>query len=381
MRKPLTLWLVTLYLAYVIRKARDHIMMKQPEHQLLSSLDQRSRDIFRLIVETYLNDGDPLGSRNLSRLLPHTLSPATIRNVMSDLEHLGLIYAPHVSAGRLPTQIGLRFFVDAFLEVGDLPPEERSSIEAQVRSVGANNSVESVLTEASQVLSGLSRGAGLVLATKAEGALKHIEFVRLEPTRALAVLVMQNGDVENRVVNLPAGISASQLVEASNFLNAHIHGHTLSEAKAELEKLTEETRQELDQLSQELVAQGLAVWSGAGTDQPARLIVRGRANLLENIHAQEDIERLRHLFDDLETKDGMIQLLDLAEAGSGVRIFIGSENKLFSLSGSSLVVAPYRDSEQRVIGALGVIGPTRLNYARIVPMVDYTAQIVSRLLR
>jgi heat-inducible transcriptional repressor len=267
------------------------------------------------------------------------------------------------------------------MEVGDLPPDERSSIEAQVRSAGMNNSVESVLTEASQVLSGLSRGAGLVLATKAEGALKHIEFVRLEPTRALAVLVMQNGDVENRVVNLPAGISASQLVEASNFLNAHIHGHTLSEAKSELEKLSEETRQELDQLSQELVAQGLAVWSGAGSDQPARLIVRGRANLLENIHAQEDIERLRHLFDDLETKDGMIQLLDLAESGSGVRIFIGSENKLFSLSGSSLVVAPYRDSEQRVVGALGVIGPTRLNYARIVPMVDYTAQIVSRLLR
>ncbi len=192
---------------------------------------------------------------------------------------------------------------------------------------------------------------------------------------------MQNGDVENRVINLPAGISASQLVETSNFLNAHIHGHTLSEAKSELEKLSEETRQELDQLSQELVGQGLAVWSGAGSDQPARLIVRGRANLLENIHAQEDIERLRHLFDDLETKDGMIQLLDLAESGSGVRIFIGSENKLFSLSGSSLVVAPYRDSEQRVIGALGVIGPTRLNYARIVPMVDYTAQIVSRLLR
>lgn len=356
-------------------------MMKTPEHQLLNSLDQRSREIFRLIVESYLNDGDPVGSRNLSRLVPHTLSPATIRNVMSDLEHLGLIYAPHISAGRLPTQIGLRFFVDAFLEVGDLPPGERSSIEAQVRAAGNGNSVESLLTEASQVLSGLSRGAGLVLATKAEGALKHIEFVRLEPTRALAVLVMQNGDVENRVIDLPAGISSSQLIEASNFLNAHIHGQTLSEARNALKTLMEETRRELDALSQALVEQGLAVWSGAGSDQPARLIVRGRANLLENINAQEDIERLRHLFDDLETKDGMVQLLDLAETGSGVRIFIGSENKLFSLSGSSLVVAPYRDSEQRVIGALGVIGPTRLNYARIVPMVDYTAQIVSRLLR
>ncbi|WP_173684756.1 heat-inducible transcriptional repressor HrcA [Brucella melitensis] len=370
------------YIYYIqFRGFAEQTMMRPPEHQLLSSLDQHSRDIFRLIVETYLNDGDPVGSRNLSRLLPHTLSPATIRNVMSDLEHLGLIYAPHISAGRLPTQIGLRFFVDAFLEVGDLPPEERSSIEAQVRAAGTSNSVESVLTEASQVLSGLSRGAGLVLTNKTDVALKHIEFVRLEPMRALAVLVMQNGDVENRVIDLPAGISTSQLIEASNFLNAHIHGHTLSEAKSELRKLSEETRRELDQLSQELVAKGLAVWSGAGADQPARLIVRGRANLLENVHAQEDIERLRHLFDDLETKDGMVQLLDLAEAGSGVRIFIGSENKLFSLSGSSLVVAPYRDSEQRVIGALGVIGPTRLNYARIVPMVDYTAQIVSRLLR
>lgn len=356
-------------------------MIKQPEHQLLNALDQRSRDIFRLIVESYLSGGEPVGSRNLSRLLPQSLSPATIRNVMSDLEHLGLIYAPHVSAGRLPTHIGLRFFVDAFLEVGDLPPDERSSIEAQVSAASASNSVESLLTEASQVLSGLSRGAGLVLATKTEGALKHIEFVRLEPTRALAVLVMQNGDVENRVIDLPAGITASQLTEASNFLNAHIQGQTLSEARAALRKLYEQTRIELDQLSQELVAKGLAVWSGASSDQPARLIVRGRANLLENVSAQEDIERLRHLFDDLETQDGMIQLLDLAEEGSGVRIFIGSENKLFSLSGSSLVVAPYRDSEQRIIGALGVIGPTRLNYARIIPMVDYTAQIVSHLLR
>ncbi|PYE87444.1 heat-inducible transcriptional repressor HrcA [Phyllobacterium leguminum] len=357
-------------------------MMKAVVPETLAALDQRSRDIFRRIVESYLGDGEPVGSRNLSRLLPLALSPATIRNVMSDLEQLGLIYAPHVSAGRLPTQIGLRFFVDAFLEIGDLPPEERKSIETQVRAAGGAHSMEKVLTEASQILSGLSRGAGLVLATKAEGgALKHIEFVRLEPTRALAVLVTQSGDVENRVLDLPPGVTASQLIEASNFLNAHIQGRTLSEARSELARLKDETKQALDTLSQHLVEQGLAIWSGGGNDQPTRLIVRGRANLLENLHAQEDIERLRHLFDDLETKEGMIQLLELAEAGSGVRIFIGSENKLFSLSGSSLIVAPYRDAEQRVVGALGVIGPTRLNYARIVPMVDYTAQIVSRLLR
>ncbi len=356
-------------------------MTKPITDQALQSLDARSRDIFRLIVDSYLRDGEPLGSRNLSRLLPQSLSPATVRNVMSDLEHLGLIYAPHISAGRLPTQAGLRFFVDAFMEIGDLGDDERRVIEAQVKASGTGATLEHMLTDASQMLSGMSRGAGVVLAAKSEVPLKHIEFIQLEPTKALTVLVSQNGDVENRVVDLPAGVTASQLHEASNFLNAHIRGRTLAEAKNEIARLKEETRQALDTLSQDLIERGLAVWAGAESGLPARLIVRGRANLLENVTAQADIELLRHLFDDLETKDGMIQLLDLAEEGSGVRIFIGSENKLFSLSGSSLVVAPYRDKDSRVIGALGVIGPTRLNYARIVPMVDYTAQMISRMLR
>ncbi|CAN0654249.1 heat-inducible transcriptional repressor HrcA [Nitratireductor aquimarinus] len=350
------------------------------EHAL-QSLDSRSREIFRVIVESYLRDGDPLGSRSLSRILSTQLSPATIRNVMSDLEHLGLIYAPHVSAGRMPTQQGLRFFVDAFMEIGDLSDNERRIIETQVKASSSGHSLDHMLTEASQLLSGLSRGAGLVLATKSEAALKHIEFVQLEPRKGLAVLVSQNGDVENRVIDLPEGVTISQLHEASNFLNAHIRGRTLAETRTELSRLQEETRAALDTLSQELVEQGLAVWAGTESGQPARLIVRGRANLLENLTAEADLELLRRLFEDLETKEGLIQLLDMAEEGSGVRIFIGSENRLFSLSGSSLVVAPYRDQESRVIGALGVIGPTRLNYARIVPMVDYTAQIVGRLLR
>ena len=345
------------------------------------SLDARSRDIFRLIVDSYLKDGEPLGSRNLSRMLPASLSPATVRNVMSDLEQLGLVYAPHVSAGRLPTQKGLRFFVDAFMEIGDHAEEERRVIDAQVRASGNSATLEQMLTEASQMLSGMSRGAGLVVAGKNEVPLKHIEFIQLEPTKALAVLVSQSGDVENRVVDLPAGVTASQLHEASNFLNAHIRGRTLAEAKIEIARVKEETRAALDSLSQQLVEKGLAVWAGSESGLPSRLIVRGRANLLENVTAQADIELLRRLFEDLETQDGLIQLLGLAEEGSGVRIFIGSENKLFSLSGSSLVVAPYRDKESRDIGALGVIGPTRLNYARIVPMVDYTAQIVSRMLR
>ncbi|MEX0957235.1 MAG: heat-inducible transcriptional repressor HrcA [Rhizobiaceae bacterium] len=344
-------------------------------------LDQRSREIFRAIVENYLREGDPLGSRNLVRLLPQSLSPATVRNVMSDLEHLGLIYSPHISAGRLPTQLGLRFFVDAFMEIGDLSDDERKVIEAQVVASGNGQSLEHMLTEASQMLSGMSRGAGLVVASKSEIALKHIEFIQLEPTKALAVLVAQNGDVENRVIDLPAGVTLSQLHEASNFLNAHIRGRTLSEARQEIERLKEQTRQALDQLSQDLVERGLAVWAGAEEGAPARLIVRGRANLLQSLSEGADLDLLRHLFEDLETKEGLIQLLDMAEDGAGVRIFIGSENKLFSLSGSSLVVAPYRDKDSRVIGALGVIGPTRLNYARIVPMVDYTAQVISRLLR
>ena len=344
------------------------------------ALDERSREVFRLIVDTYLDSGEPVGSRNLSRLLTSALSPASIRNVMADLEALGLIYAPHVSAGRLPTEIGLRFFVDAFLEVGDIAERERAEIEEKVRDLGDRRPVETLLTEASQLLSGLSRGAGIVLAAKSDIRLKHIEFVRLDPERALVVLVGENGEVENRVLELAPGTTASQLVEASNFLNAHVVGRTLREARERVEALKEDTARALDALSRTMVDAGLAVWSGAGAGQPSRLIVRGRANLLESVTAAQDLERLRHLFDDLETKSSIMDLIDLTEAGNGVRIFIGSENKLFSMSGSSMVIAPYSDSDERIVGAVGVIGPTRLNYRRIVPMVDYTARLVSRLL-
>ncbi|PST27053.1 heat-inducible transcriptional repressor HrcA [Mesorhizobium plurifarium] len=349
---------------------------------IASALDERSGEIFRRIVESYLESGEPLGSRNLSRLLPISLSPASVRNVMSDLEDLGLIYSPHVSAGRLPTQTGLRFFVDAFMQVGNLSPEERASIERQVRPGNRDQSVENLLTEASQMLSGMSRGAGLVITTKSDPVLKHVEFIRLAPTKALAVLVGEHDQVENRIIELPAGITSAQLTEAANFVNAHLAGQTIPELRTQLEKVKETVRGELDALSQDLVERGLAIWSGSeGDGQPARLIVRGRANLLEGLEGTDDIERLRMLFDDLEKKDSLIEILNLAESGPGVRIFIGSENKLFSLSGSSLIVAPYRDSDDRIVGAVGVIGPTRLNYSRIVPMVDYTAQLMSRLSR
>ena len=346
-----------------------------------SGLDQRTREIFRLIVESYLNEGEPVGSRNLSRLLPQSLSPATIRNVMSDLEGLGLIYAPHISAGRMPTQMGLRFFVDGFMEVGGLADDERKLIDARIKASGEGKPFEQLLTEASDMLSGLSRGAGLVLATKHETPLRHIEFVRLDALKALVILVSQSGDVENRVVELPPGITAGQLIEASNFLTTHVAGRTLVEARGEITRLLKETKQMLDSISTGLVEQGLAVWSGTEAGEPAQLIVRGRSNLLNGVAQGEDLDRLKLLFDDLETKQGLLQLLDITEAGSGVRIFIGSENRLFSLSGSSVVVAPLRDSAERIVGAVGVIGPTRLNYGRIVPMVDYTAQLVSKLMR
>jgi len=345
----------------------------------LAQLNERSREIFRLIVESYLATGEPVGSRNLSRILPMTLSPASVRNVMSDLEQLGLVYAPHTSAGRLPTEVGLRFFVDALMQIGDLTEADRKAIEAQVAASGQVKSVEAVLTEASGLLSGLSRAAGVVLTAKANPRLKHIEFVRLEPERAMVVLVGEDGQVENRVVNIPVGLPTSALTEASNFLNARIRGHTLNEVKAEIERALKESEAQLDQLTQKIVAEGLASWSG-GEQEERKLIVRGQAHLLEDLKALADLERVRLLFDDLETRREVIDLLGRAEQAEGVRIFIGSENKLFSLSGSSTIVAPYRDASGHIVGVLGVIGPTRLNYARIVPMVDYTAKVVSKLL-
>ncbi|MGB7257979.1 MAG: heat-inducible transcriptional repressor HrcA [Pseudolabrys sp.] len=345
----------------------------------LAALNERSREIFRHIVESYLTTGEPVGSRNLSRILPMTLSPASVRNVMSDLEQLGLIFAPHTSAGRLPTELGLRFFVDALMQIGDLNEQDRRNIETQVSAAGHDKSLETILTETSQMLSGLTRSAGVVLAAKINVRLKHIEFVRLEPERALAVLVAEDGQVENRVLNVPAGLPTSALVEAGNFLNARIRGKTLADLRAEIEHALQAGQAELDQLTQKVIAAGLASWSG-GENDDRQLIVRGHANLLEDLKALEDLERVRSLFDALETKRGVIDLLGRAERGDGVRIFIGSENKLFSLSGSSTIVAPYRDGAGRIVGVIGVIGPTRLNYARIIPMVDYTAKVVSRLL-
>jgi heat-inducible transcriptional repressor len=348
------------------------------ETRAIAELNDRSREIFRQIVESYLTTGEPVGSRNLSRILPMTLSPASIRNVMADLEAAGLIYAPHTSAGRLPTETGLRFFVDAMMEIGDVTAEERSRIEAQMRAAASGHTMETALAEASTLLSGVSRGAGVVVTSKSNARLKHIEFVRLDPARALVVLVSEDGSVENRLLDLPPGLPAGALVEAGNFLNARIQGKTLGDIKREIQTRREEMERELDTLTARLVEAGLATTVGPADSR--QLIVRGQANLLDDLKAAEDLERIRLLFSDLETQTDVIDLLSRAEGGEGVRIFIGSENKLFSLSGSSMIAAPFRDGSQKIVGVLGVIGPTRLNYARIVPMVDYTAKVISRIL-
>jgi heat-inducible transcriptional repressor len=344
----------------------------------LAALDDRSRDIFRRIVDSYLETGEPVGSRNVSRILAAALSPASVRNIMSDLEAMGLIYAPHTSAGRLPTELGLRFFVDTLMEVGELSESERERIDKEV-SGGGGQSVESVLSEAGHMLSGLSRGAGVVLAAKQDIRLKHVDFVRIEPTRALVVMVAEGGAVENRIIDIPRGLPTSALIEAANYLNAHCSGRTLTEARRELERQRDERSREIDKLTERVIAAGVATWSG-DRGEPGTLIVRGMSNLIGDVKALDDLERIRLLFDDLESKREIIELLGMAEQGEGVRIFIGSENKLLSLSGSALVVAPFRDSGDRVVGVLGVIGPTRLNYARVVPAVNYTAQLMTQLI-
>ncbi len=350
-------------------------MTEQPPN--IDEMNDRSREVFRRVVEGYLESGAPVGSRTLTRDFSEKISAATIRNVMQDLEFLGLVGSPHVSAGRIPTQLGLRMFVDGLLEVGDLDGEDRQKID---RTLTTNDQdVTSVLDQVGTALSGVTHGASLVLTPKHEAPIKHIEFVSLSHDRALVVLVFGDGHVENRVFTPPLGQTPSSMREAANFLNAIAAGHTLSELGAVIAREITARRQEIDTLAAELIADGFALWENEG-EATERLIVRGRGNLLGEGENEADLERIRTLFDDLERKRDIAQFLDLTEEGDGVRIFIGSENKLFSLSGSSLVVSPYMNADRKIIGAVGVIGPTRLNYGRIVPIVNYTAKLVGKMI-
>lgn len=343
----------------------------------LAELDERARDIFRRIVETYLETGEPVGSRTVSKGGVQ-LSPASIRNTMQDLTHMGLLAAPHTSAGRLPTHAGLRLFVDGLLEIGDLAEEERRNIEARLATRGG--SLQEALDEASAILSGLTGGAGVVVTPVRDSGVKHVEFVPLGDDQALAILVFEDGAVENRLMRLQPGVTPSTLKEAANFLNAKLKGRTLGDAKTEMGVELELARRQLDETAARLVEDGLAAWSG-GEDAERALIVRGRARLLDDASALEDLERVRMLFDDLEQKEQLIGLLDDVKAAQGVRIFIGAETRLFSLSGSAVIAAPYMTGRNhRVMGAIGVIGPARLNYARVIPLVDYTARVLGRML-
>lgn len=342
-----------------------------------SDLNQRSREILRLVVEAYVETGEPIGSRSLSRKLGMSLSPATIRNVMADLEESGLLYAPHTSAGRLPTDAGLQIFVDGILEIGNLTENERKNIESQCAVAG--RTLNQVLEETSALLSGLSHCAGLVAAPKREAPLKHIEFVNLGPGRALVVIVSQDGLVENRVIDLPLGMPASSLVEASNFFSAHIAGRTLSEAQERVRTQIAVERKELDVLTRSVVEAGLATWSNGGVGQDV-LIVRGQANLLDDVTGMGDFERIRALFQKLETNEALLRMIEATDGAEGVQIFIGADNELFSLAGCSVIIAPFSNSEEQIVGAIGVVGPARMNYGRIIPMVDYTAKIVGRVI-
>jgi len=340
----------------------------------VAELNERAREVLRLVVESYVETGEPVGSRSLTRKITETLSPATIRNIMADLQDLGLLYAPHTSAGRLPTDAGLRLFVNGLLEVGNVSVAERESIEARCAAVG--RSVNEALEQATTLLSGLSGCASVVLAPKTEQPLKHIEFVNLGPGRALVVTVNQAGQVENRLIDTPVGMPASVLVEATNYLNARLSGRTLDESRRVIQEDLRLKRAELNDLTARIIESGLATWAG---EPGGNLILRGQARLLEDITAIADLERVRLLFDALERGESISRLLELANLGEGVQIFIGADNPLFANTGCSMVVAPFRDSRERILGAIGVIGPTRLNYARIIPLVDYTARAIGRM--
>ena len=340
---------------------------------MTTELNQRSREIFRRIVDTYLETGDPVGSRTVSQMLEGKLSPATIRNVMADLEDAGLLFAPHTSAGRMPTESGLRLFVDGLLEVGNISEKERQDIESKMSS---GNTFEGALEEASTAISGLSGAAGLVVAPKTESPLRHIEYVSLSPGRALVVLVTESGVVENRLIEVPEGVPPSALVEATNYLGARLVGRTIAEAYDEIMSELEDHRAALDSLSQDVVERGLASWSGGSDSNGGMLIVRGQANLLEDVEGSVDLERIRALFRALERKETVLNLLSLADSAAGVQIFIGSSSSLFDVAGCSMIVSPFQNSREQIVGAVGVIGPARMNYARIIPIVDYTARLV-----
>jgi heat-inducible transcriptional repressor len=343
---------------------------------MIPELNARAQSILRHIVDSYMETGEPVGSRTLSKVPALGLSPASIRNVMSDLENEGLLFAPHTSAGRLPTQAGLRFYVDGLMQIGDLSGEERAAIEA--RCLSAGQSMDRMLEQASAMLSGLSAAAGLVVAPKTDKPVRQIQFVQLDPRRVLVILVAQDGLVENRVLEIERPLPPGALQAAANYLNDRLAGQTLSVAREMVLQEIAAQRSQLDSLTADLVQRGIALTPRGGVD--GHIIVRGQSKLLQDVRALEDLERARQLLAMLEEQQTMAKLLEAAQSADGIQIYIGTENKMFEHSGWSMVISPYRSAQNQIIGAIGVIGPTRLNYGRVIPIVDYTSKVMGRLL-
>jgi heat-inducible transcriptional repressor len=343
----------------------------------LKDINQRSNEIFKSLVEAYVETGEPVGSRTLSRKLSQSLSPATIRNIMADLEDAGLLYSPHTSAGRLPTENGLRYFVNGLLEVGDLSETEKKYLNRMCENSTIN--LETLLEKATQTLSGMSNCAGVVMTPKQDAPLSHVEFVYLTKDRALVVLVDQDGGIENRIINIPDFITHSTLIKASQYLNQYIFGKTLTDVLQMIDEQKKYDQSHLDALTTKVIDAGLAVWSG-GVKESGSLIVKGQANLLDSINEMEDLEKIRNLFSTLDAKESIFSLLNETVNAEGIQIYIGSENPLFSNAGCSMVVAPYKNAKQKIIGAIGVIGPSRMDYGRVIPLVNYTATLISKFL-
>ena len=354
--------------------------MQPPRQNLISELNQRSRAVFSTIVSAYLETGDPMGSQILAHRLEETISPASVRNVMADLEDMGLLYSRHTSGGRLPTDLGLRLFVDGLMEIGSLSDDDRISIEQKCAAAGL--STKEALEEATSAISGLAGCTGLVVAPKSDRGLKHIEFVGIGDGKALVVMVGDEGFVENRLIDLPAGTPLSALTQAANYLNSRLTGKTLDEARLVIQKEISEHRAKLDALTCKLVEAGLATKVEEGRDgaSGSSLIIKGHARLLDNVSVVTELEQIRSLFDALDRQELIDLLLDLTKTGDGVQIFIGSQNELFDLTGCAIVTAPISGTNGEIMGAIGVVGPTRINYSRIIPIVDYTAQVVGRVI-
>lgn len=344
---------------------------------MIKELNDRTRQILKLVVDAYVETGEPVGSMAISQKLGMRLSPATIRNAMAELEDLGLLYAPHTSAGRLPTDSGMTVFVEGLLELDNLSTGEQQRITRQIKAA-RGKSLTDILEQTSSFLSGLSSCAGLVFAPKSEDPVKQVEFVLLSPGRALAVLVTNSGIVENRLLEVPAEVTATSLSRAANYLNSRIADKTLAEAADHVAAELARDRAQLDALTAKVVESGIA--SLAPKDAGGHLFIKGQSNLLDDVTALEDLERIRTLFDALEAKETMLRLLQATGNGEGVKIFIGAENTLFSHSGCSLIISPYKNQDARVVGAIGVIGPTRLNYRRLIPVVNYTSQVISKII-